>query len=25
LFDGAPAAESVRTLMGRDLKAESWG
>jgi glycerol-3-phosphate dehydrogenase (NAD(P)+) len=25
LFDGAPAADSVRTLMGRDLKAESWG
>lgn len=25
LFDGAPAAESVRILMERDLKAESWG
>jgi glycerol-3-phosphate dehydrogenase (NAD(P)+) len=25
LFDGAPPAESVRILMERDLKAESWG
>jgi glycerol-3-phosphate dehydrogenase (NAD(P)+) len=25
LFDGAPPAESIRTLMERDLKAESWG
>lgn len=25
LFDGAPPAESIRALMERDLKAESWG